>query len=80
LRHAGDPIEVFVYSATVTEDLSARVEADMADLEVAAVATAEPTPFAHEVIASARESGRTVAVVSNNSSRAIKAPTWHAMI
>jgi phosphoglycolate phosphatase len=53
--------------------MAARVEAEMADLEVAAIATAEPTPYAHEVIASARESGRTVAVVSNNSSHAVSA-------
>ncbi len=53
--------------------MAARVEAEMADLEVAAVATVEPTPYAHEVIASSRESGRTVGVVSNNSTRAVNA-------
>jgi beta-phosphoglucomutase-like phosphatase (HAD superfamily) len=53
--------------------MAARVEAEMADLEVASVATAEPTPYAHEVIVSARESGRTVGVVSNDSSRAVSA-------
>lgn len=68
-----DPIEVFYYSATVSDEMAARVEAEMADLEVAAVATAEPTPYVHEVIASARESGRTIAVVSNNSPRAVNA-------
>jgi phosphoglycolate phosphatase len=45
----------------------------MADLEVAAVPTAEPTPYVHEVIASARESGRVIGVVSNNSPRAVDA-------
>jgi HAD superfamily hydrolase (TIGR01549 family) len=68
-----DPIEVFTYSATVSDEMAARVEAEMADLEVAAVPTAEPTPYVHEVIASARESGRTIGVVSNNSSRAVNA-------
>jgi phosphoglycolate phosphatase len=68
-----DPIEVFCYSGTISEDLAARVEAEMTDLEVAAVPSAEPTPYVHEVIASARESGRIVAVVSNNSSRAVNA-------
>ena len=38
----------------------------MTDLEVAAIATAKPTPYIHEVLAGCRESGRTVAVVSNN--------------
>ena len=44
-----DPIEVFTYSATVSDEMAARVEAEMADLEVAAVPTAEPTPYVHEV-------------------------------
>lgn len=68
-----DPIEVFRYSGTVNDDLAASVEAEMADLEVAAVSGARPTPYIHEVIASARESGRTVGVVSNNSLRAVSA-------
>jgi phosphoglycolate phosphatase len=68
-----DPIEVFYYSATVSDEMAARVEAEMADLEVAAVPTADPTPYVHEVIASARESGRIVGVVSNNSPRAVNA-------
>jgi phosphoglycolate phosphatase len=68
-----DPIEVFTYSATVSDEMAALVEAEMADFEVAAVPTAEPTPYVHEVIASARESGRTVGVVSNNSLRAVTA-------
>jgi HAD superfamily hydrolase (TIGR01662 family) len=68
-----DPIEVFTYSATVSDDLAARVEAEMTDLEVAAVPTADPTLYVHQVIASARESGRTVGVVSNNSPRAVNA-------
>lgn len=68
-----DPIEVFYYSATVSDEMAARVEAEMTDLEVAAVPTAEPTPYVHEVIASTRESGRIVGVVSNNSPRAVNA-------
>lgn len=68
-----DPIEVFYYSATVSDELAARVEAEMADLEVAAVPTADPTPYVHQVIASARESGRIIGVVSNNSPRAVNA-------
>jgi phosphoglycolate phosphatase len=43
----------------------------MTDLEVAATATAKPTPYIHEVLAASRESGRTVAVVSNNAARAV---------
>jgi phosphoglycolate phosphatase len=73
IANTADPIEVFTYSATVSDDMAALVEAEMTDLEVAAVPTAEPTPYVHEVIASARESGRIVGVVSNNSSRAVNA-------
>jgi len=73
IANTADPIEVFKYSATVSDDLAARVEAEMADLEVAAVPTADPTPYVHQVIASARESGRTIGVVSNNSHRAVNA-------
>ena len=71
VKNSPDPIEVFCYSATVSAELAARVEAEMTDLEVAAANIAEPTPYVHEVIASARESGRTVAIVSNNSPRAV---------
>ena len=73
IANSPDPIEVFTYSATVSDEMAARVEAEMADLEVAAVPTADPTPYVHQVIASARESGRTIGVVSNNSPRAVNA-------
>ena len=68
-----DPIEVFYYAVTVSDEMAARVEAEMADLEVAAVPTADPTPCVHQVIASARESGRIIGVVSNNGPRAVNA-------
>ena len=73
IANTSDPIEVFIYSATISDEMAARVEAEMADLEVAAVPTAEPTPYVHEVIASARESGRIIGVVSNNGPRAVNA-------
>jgi phosphoglycolate phosphatase len=67
-----DPMEVFAYAGTVNPELAARVEAEMTDLEVAAVATAKPTPYVHDVLAACRESGRAVAVVSNNAERAVQ--------
>jgi phosphoglycolate phosphatase len=73
IANTPDPIEVFTYLATASDELAARVEAEMADLEVAAVPTADPTPYVRQVIASARESGRIIGVVSNNSPRAVKA-------
>jgi phosphoglycolate phosphatase len=67
-----DPLEVFAYSATISGELAARVEAEMTELEVTAVATASPTPYVHEVVTACRDSGRSVAVVSNNSARAVR--------
>jgi len=77
IANTSDPIEVFCYSATVSDEMAARVEAEMSDLEVAAIASADPTPYVHEVIASARESGRIIGVVSNNSARAVTAYLDH---
>jgi phosphoglycolate phosphatase-like HAD superfamily hydrolase len=45
----------------------------MTDLEVAAIATARPSAYVHEVIAACRETSRTTAIVSNNSTRAVTA-------
>jgi len=73
VAQSGDPIVVFTYSGTISPDLAAKVESEMADQEVAAVPTARPGPYVHDVVISARESGRTVAVVSNNSERAVRA-------
>jgi beta-phosphoglucomutase-like phosphatase (HAD superfamily) len=64
-------LEVFAYAATLSEDLAARVETEMTDQELAAVATAAPTPYVHEVMTACQNSARSVAIVSNNSSRAI---------
>lgn len=67
-----DPMQVFAYAGTISAELAARVEAEMTDLEVTATATAKPTPYIHDVLAACRESGRTVAVVSNNAERAVR--------
>lgn len=68
-----DPIEIFTYSATVSPELAVQVEAEMADQELAAVATSRPTPYVHDVVTNCRESGRPIAVVSNNAERAVRA-------
>jgi len=71
IAHTADPLEVFAYAATLSEDLAARVETEMTGQELVAVATAAPTPYVHEVVTACQNSGRSVAVVSNNSSRAV---------
>jgi phosphoglycolate phosphatase len=68
-----DPIAVFDYAATLSPELGALAETEMAGQEVAAVATPRPVPYVHEVITSARDSGRLIAIVSNNSDRAVRA-------
>ncbi len=73
IARTADPIEVFTYAATISEDLAARVEAEMTNQELAAVPTAAPTPYVHEVVTACQNSGRSVAVVSNNSARAVHA-------
>jgi phosphoglycolate phosphatase len=71
VARTSDPLEVFAYAATVSEDLAARVETEMTDQELAAVATAAPTPYVHEVVTACHNSDRSVAVVSNNSAAAV---------
>jgi HAD superfamily hydrolase (TIGR01549 family) len=73
VEHTQDPMEVFAWSATVSPELAERVEAELTAQEVAAVATAEPTPYIHDVLAACRGTGRITAVVSNNSQRAVRA-------
>jgi phosphoglycolate phosphatase len=53
--------------------LAASAEAELTAQEVTAVATAEPTPYIHDVLAACRETGRITAVVSNNSQHAVRA-------
>jgi HAD superfamily hydrolase (TIGR01662 family) len=68
-----DPIAVFEYAATVSSGLGALIETEMTGQEVEAVATARPVPYVHEIVTSARDTGRRIAVVSNNSERAVRA-------
>lgn len=68
-----DPLAVFIYSATISADVAAEVEAELTEQELTAVPTARPGPYVHDVVTSARQSGRTIAVVSNNSQRAVQA-------
>lgn len=68
-----DPIAIFDYAATVSAALGELIEAEMTGQEVEAVATARPVPYVHEVVTSARGTGRRIAVVSNNSEQAVRA-------
>ncbi|MFI6030205.1 HAD family hydrolase [Amycolatopsis magusensis] len=69
----GDPFDVFRYAATLGDDEARYVETAFTALEVEAIATAEPTPGAHEFMAAWHNTGRPLAIVSNNSKAAIEA-------
>ena len=73
IRRTSDPLAVFTYSATISADLAVRVEAELTEQELAAVPSARPTAYVQDVVTSCCESGRAVAVVSNNSDRAVRA-------
>lgn len=67
-----DPFDVLYYAATLGDDEESYVEAAMRAHEVEAVASAEPTPGAHEFIRAWHAASRTMAVVSNNSVTAVE--------
>jgi HAD superfamily hydrolase (TIGR01509 family) len=65
-------MEILKWSARAgTEGLVNRVDDALRSAEMVAVRTSAPTPFAREIIVAARESGRSVAIVSNNSAEAV---------
>jgi phosphoglycolate phosphatase len=68
-----DPLDVFRGTGEVSREASAAAQRILTGLEVEAVATAMPTPGTAELISEAHATGRTVAVVSNNSGAAIRA-------
>ena len=70
---AADPLAVLSYAATISPDLAVIAEANLTDLELSAVPTAQPARYASDVITSARASGRTITVISSCSERAVDA-------
>lgn len=70
----GDPLEVLRWTAQLGEKtLTSRIEQALTTAELQAVASAAPTPHADDVLRAAHETGRAVAIVSNNSAPAIEA-------
>ncbi|MEV0236107.1 HAD-IA family hydrolase [Nonomuraea sp. NPDC050786] len=68
-----DPLAVFRFSWQFGPDMS-RITRDMLTrLEVEAVQTARPTPGAADLIRQSKRLGKAVAVVSNNSTKAVTA-------
>jgi HAD superfamily hydrolase (TIGR01549 family) len=69
-----DPLEVIRHTATIQRrGLTRRIEEALTAAELTAASSAEPTPYAREVIVAAHRTGRRVAIVSNNSAAAVRA-------
>ncbi len=66
-----DPFEVLRYTLVHAPELAAQIEAAFRADEIAAVATAAPTPGAAQTIRACHDTDRTVAIVSNNSHDAV---------
>ncbi|MEU3273342.1 HAD-IA family hydrolase [Saccharomonospora sp. NPDC006951] len=69
---AEDPFDVFRYAATLGDAEARCVEAAFTAHEVEAIRTAEPTRGAIELMTAWHNSGRPLAIVSNNSVAAIE--------
>jgi phosphoglycolate phosphatase len=67
-----DPLNVFRFAAILGPDVCKVVESALRDAEVTAVASAKPTPHVAEFIEACQDSGRRIAVVSNNSHIAVE--------
>jgi len=68
-----DPLEMFHAVANTRPEAATTAQQFLTAFETEAVATARPTPGAADLIATAHRTGRTVTIVSNNSSAAITA-------
>jgi len=66
-----DPLEVFRAVADLNGQAAAIAQALLTALEVRAVQTARPTPGSADLIVTAIRTGRTVTVVTNNSTAAV---------
>jgi phosphoglycolate phosphatase len=72
IRDTGNWFEILAFAAATDPALARHVESELAALEAAAAHTAAPTPGLADVLSACNESGRQVAIVSNNSARAVR--------
>ncbi|USX49912.1 HAD family hydrolase [Lentzea sp. HUAS12] len=72
IENTGDPFDVFRYASNLSEDDARYVEAALQAHEVEAVKSAQPNPGGHELIHIWSETGRKIAIVSNNSTAAVR--------
>ena len=69
--HHGDPLDVLRYAGRIGGPLTEQVEQALQAAELTAAETALPTPGAAEFLTACHRTGRSVAVVSNNSAPAV---------
>ena len=67
-----DPFALLRLAATVSDNAAEKADAEFRSLETAAVLTAPQTEGAVDVLRALTETGRSVAIVSNNSEQAIR--------
>jgi HAD superfamily hydrolase (TIGR01662 family) len=67
-----DPLALLRHASDLGVGWTGRVEEALREAETTAVRTAAPTPQAHEVLSACQQTGRKVAVVSNNSRAAVE--------
>lgn len=73
IEHTGNWLEILSCAASISPDLAVRVESKLSAMESAAVVTAAPAPYVHDMLAACRDSGRSVAVISSHSEAAVRA-------
>lgn len=69
---SGDPFDILRAAARRGASMARHTEAALTHLETLAAENAAATPYAADVVRAAHESGRSVAIVSNNSAPAIR--------
>jgi len=73
LVEEGDPITILRLAGQLDAALAARLESSLRTAEVTAIQGARPTPYAGRVLRACRQTGRSIAIVSNNCEAAIHA-------
>lgn len=72
LLASADPLEVLRWVGTLRQpEVTRAVEDALCVAELHAVRSSAPTPYAREVIVAARNTGKPIAIVSNNSAAAV---------
>ncbi|TWP51557.1 HAD family phosphatase [Lentzea tibetensis] len=72
VQKTDDPFDILTFASTLGSEEARYVEAALRAHEVEAIATAEPTFGAHDLVRAWHSDGRKLAIVSNNSAAAVE--------